>query len=421
MPGTVEGLVAVARSFIPEAAGEKRRLLDQLDASDLDDPKALIACHDALLFLLAYPQTRELHAAAKRALDRVAAAAGTLAKRSRRARRGLEESGIAWSEIRVVLSYPGARWLATRHPKHAEIAFFGGDATPLASILGLAFGTLEETTLATERSSLELLKALAAGTGGTRLQWLVRELDRLPSSDPIRDHLFLSLEAFVLIEPRDGPLSRTFARGLPAAPFVHRRGLRRIVDPRRLLDRPLPAPRRLTERDRWRVIDAGRAVLAMIGRETEPIVECLPSGVQYLELERGFAIALFHLPPDRRPLDPHVGLVMFKNGLPIAYGGGWPFLRLCRIGIHIFAPYRGGESSYLFAQVLRVYRQRFGIRRFVAEPTQFGAGDPDGLTSGAFCLTPDATRPTSAARCPPGSPGDSVVTAPRPSEQRSGT
>ena len=70
--------------------------------------------------------------------------------------------------------------------------------------------------------------------------------------------------------------------------------------------------------------------------------------------------------------------------MPVAYGGGWPFLHLCRIGIHIFEPYRGGESAQLFAQVLRVYHQRFGARRFVAEPTQFGAGDVDGLKSQAF-------------------------------------
>ena len=43
-----------------------------------------------------------------------------------------------------------------------------------------------------------------------------------------------------------------------------------------------------------------------------------------------------------------------KNGVPVGYGGGWPFLAACRIGINVFPAFRGGESGWLFAQVLRV-------------------------------------------------------------------
>ncbi len=75
---------------------------------------------------------------------------------------------------------------------------------------------------------------------------------------------------------------------------------------------------------------------------------------------------------------------MPKNGVPVGYGGGWPFLATCRTGTNVFAPFRGGESSWLFAQVLRAYRQHFGVKRFVVEPYQFGAGNREGLLSGAF-------------------------------------
>jgi hypothetical protein len=91
------------------------------------------------------------------------------------------------------------------------------------------------------------------------------------------------------------------------------------------------------------------------------------------------------MPPDRRfPLDTHIGFMQFKNSLPVGYGGGWPFLGLCKIGLNIFEPYRGGESALLFCQVLRVYFQRFGVQRFLVEPFQFGAENPEGLSSGAF-------------------------------------
>ena len=77
-------------------------------------------------------------------------------------------------------------------------------------------------------------------------------------------------------------------------------------------------------------------------------------------------------------------MMLFKNGVPVGYGGGWPFLGTCQIGVNVFAPFRGGESALLFGQVLRVYRQCFGVGRFVAEPSQFGGTNSEGLRSGAF-------------------------------------
>ena len=89
----------------------------------------------------------------------------------------------------------------------------------------------------------------------------------------------------------------------------------------------------------------------------------IPEGVAWHEVGRGVAIALYTMQPERRgPLDSHIGMMLFKNGIPVGYGGGWPFLGTCRIGVNIFAPFRGGESAFLFGQVLRVYRQRFARR-----------------------------------------------------------
>jgi hypothetical protein len=76
--------------------------------------------------------------------------------------------------------------------------------------------------------------------------------------------------------------------------------------------------------------------------------------------------------------------VLFSNEMPVAYGGGWPFLGLCRIGVSVFEPYRGGPSSYLFAQVLRTYAQRFAVERFLVEPFQFGEANREAIASGAL-------------------------------------
>jgi hypothetical protein len=107
--------------------------------------------------------------------------------------------------------------------------------------------------------------------------------------------------------------------------------------------------------------------------------------VAWHELGRGIGVALYAMEPARRsPLDSHIGMMLFKNGIPVGYGGGWPFAGTCRIGVNIFSPFRGGESALLFGEVLRVYRQRFSVGRFIAEPSQFGGTNKEALQSGAF-------------------------------------
>jgi hypothetical protein len=70
--------------------------------------------------------------------------------------------------------------------------------------------------------------------------------------------------------------------------------------------------------------------------------------------------------------------------LPAAYGGGWVFGKRSLFGINIFEPYRGGESGYMMCQLLRVYRQAFGVDYFEVEPYQYGLGNPEGISSGAY-------------------------------------
>ena len=174
-------------------------------------------------------------------------------------------------------------------------------------------------------------------------------------------------------------------RGPAARIFFHRGDLKRVVDPQALLTLPLAPAQILTREQRVHVLDAGRAMLASLGRETDAISAAEPEGIEYHVLGRGVAIALYTMAPGRRlPLDSHVGFMLFKNSIPIGYGGGWPFLGTAKIGVNIFAPFRGGESAYLFCQVLRVYTQRFGVDHFVAEPSQFGGGNREGIESGAF-------------------------------------
>jgi hypothetical protein len=205
-----------------------------------------------------------------------------------------------------------------------------------------------------------------------------------PCTDAVRAVLSTS-HGLPRAAPARPALSRTFVRGLATPAFVHRAGLVRNFDVQALIRGRLARPRALDAGLRRRAIDAACAMLSALGRETDAIALAYPGGVEWHDVGRGIAVALYAMRPDRREaLDSHIGMMLFKNGLPVAYGGGWPFAGTCRIGVNIFEPYRGGESALLFAQVLHVYHRRFRITRFVVEPSQFGGTNTEGLRSGAF-------------------------------------
>lgn len=383
---TVGRLREVANRFGEGSEHQKAALLEQCAACRLDDPRTLLAYHDVLLFLAAYPESRALQSAAGRELRRVAASAERMSQ-GERARRRLAGSGIAWSETSHAYGYEIVKWLARDYPENAELDGEGGSDAPLRATLRLCMPALEFELLGAEFTGIAAFLEDAKGASGVSdLAWLLGELERLPCSEETRAHLFEALELFVSVAPRDGPLSRTFARGPHARAYFHRAPLLRApADALRALDAPVPAPRRLSVAEASHLVDVARGVLTMLGRETEPIALCSPEYVEYLELERGVAIALYAMRPLRRfALDTQLGFVLFKNAVPVGYGGGWPFLETCRIGVNVFEPFRGGESALLFCHVLRVYRARFAARRFLVEPYQFGADNREGLRSGAF-------------------------------------
>jgi hypothetical protein len=387
LPDAVAELRACANRFGREPAARKAALLRECGGFALTDPKALLGLHDCLLFLLAYPESAGLLAAARRELERVAGAARVMIEGGpARARARLANSGVAWAPMTIAFGYDIARWLVDAHPRNGEIDSFAEAGASLPELLRHVLPAMEFELLAADDTGSEaFLGEASAGHRGTRLAWLVTQFAGLHCTQGLREQLFDSLQAFITINPGATALSRTFVRGLPTRTFFQRGDLQRVVDPRAMLARKLAPPLALTRAQRRQLLDAGRATLASLGRETDAIAAAEPGGIEYHALGRGVAIALYTMAPGRRlPLDSHVGFMLFKNSIPVGYGGGWPFLGTAKIGVNIFAPFRGGESAWLFCQVLRVYSQRFGIDHFIAEPSQFGGGNREGLASGAF-------------------------------------
>jgi hypothetical protein len=92
------------------------------------------------------------------------------------------------------------------------------------------------------------------------------------------------------------------------------------------------------------------------------------------------------VPARRHPIDSYMGYTVFKNGLPVAYAASWVLFNSARIGLNIFPSYRGGESQYIFEQVLKIHQAVYRLKRFTTDPYQIGKDNSDGIHSGAFWI-----------------------------------
>jgi hypothetical protein len=380
----VRELRAALSGFGPGTNARRREALARAAGTGFADAHALADWHDLMLFVRAHPASRGEFAKAGDELRRVANASREIAERGgARDRRALRETGIAWTAVRARFGLAFARWLVARHPGLATLDAIDDDPVALADAIAPALPPAQaDIAGGGHLDGLGIAEAFAGA--GDRLAWLVRTLDSLAAPPAVREQLFESIGAWTSIALADSALSRTFLRGPAGRPHVVTR-LVREFDVAATVDVPLPRTRTPSLRDRAAAVDASRGAIAVLGRETDAMATTSARDTEVHSLGRGLAIALHAPAPGRAgAFDAHVGFVLYRNGVPVAYGGGWPFAGGCRIGVNVFPAFRGGESAWLFAQVLRAYRQRFRVARFVVEPYQYGAGNREGLESGAF-------------------------------------
>src|SRR5438270_1993547 len=77
-------------------------------------------------------------------------------------------------------------------------------------------------------------------------------------------------------------------------------------------------------------------------------------------------------------------VLIFKNGVPCGYAESLALFERTEVGLNVFYTFRDGESAWVFARVLQLFRQTLGARVFSIEPYQLGFQNEEGIDSGAF-------------------------------------
>jgi hypothetical protein len=378
----LDRLEASKRAFGTDDHAALPRLLRQLGRARFPDAGSLIRFHEALLFYRAYPPNREV----LRITDELLASMPKKIAQLRRAGADLapfeepDVSGIAGTGLSAMFTYDITRWLAEHHPKAVKIDWEDYDAAQLGPLLRHLHPFANEDLLVEANIPyMDWFRAAKRGAGSD-LRWLLSKIDEA--------ELFAQAKLFVRWNLGEGPSTRTNGR-LPGSRkiFYHDAPLIRRADVS--LARELQSPEigieKLSRAEGQRLLDFARETSAMRYRELHGFTYGDPEHVIRAELGRGVEVFVCGVPREHRlPLRAYHAGMFFKNGVPIGYIECLTLFEHMEVGFNLYYTFREGETAWLYARLLHLFRQLLAVSCFAVDPYQLGAHNEEAIESGAF-------------------------------------
>ena len=366
--------------FDEESISKKTTSLKTLAALPLPGGEQVLHYHDLLLFMCAYPSSQQTKVLAEKELKRIA----TFGKQKQHTKKALiENEGLPFANTITRFSPDFLSWLLQHKDLRVDFDSFYNPSLSLNNILNATLPSVlkAETTAGLPNEGLLEILNIKPSQYAPFILGQLRELD----DQPLLKELFIeSMDLYVKLVPKNLHFSRAFNR-IPVKQVYFHQDLLKKFNPEQLFNAPLLSVTIPAENERDQYHKVIKNAMALTVREIDPATFLKLETLRLYNLERGLVLAIYSMIPQRQlPLETYFGFTFLKNGIPVSYGGVWTFGAMAKIGLNIFDPFRGGESGYLLCQLMRVFKQHFGIRYFEMEPSQFGLNNPDGIKSGAF-------------------------------------
>ena len=369
------------------------QILARMVRQEANDAATLVRFHEILLFISAYPQSARVKRLAESLLKsfdkRVAALSEAGADLSHMDHPEL--SGIAGRSVTDTFTYPIVRWLVERDPNRVALDWeWFEDENRLAETWPRFMPLLEEDAFVEANVPYKGWLRAASAASVKDLVWLVQRFESLAKSNKKTGkeiaELFDSQKLYVSWTP-PYHATRTGMR-IPAPKiFYHRQPLirRSDVSLKDELEKP-PAPlSRLSSKQGEVILDLARAASTVRYRELYGFTNGDPARVFKTNLGRGVDLFIMGVPPNRRlPLRAYHAAMIFKNGVPVGYFEGISLFERMESGFNLYYTFREGETAWLYARTLNIFRHLCGVTAFSLDPYQIGYENEEGIESGAF-------------------------------------
>jgi hypothetical protein len=382
----IHELRSISNKISDADLNRKSELLNSLMIQKEFTSKDIINYHDTLLFLLAYPQNKNIYQLTQNAFSVFENQLFLhLKKYKSKAINELLGSGLSGTYLTSSFGFDLTKHLVQQYKNQISIDTIDWECENGIEILKLILPKCEQDILLLKEESITQWFIELAGEGQNVIEFLLRSLEEKFPEPDVCEYFFLKLKVYVKIDftgklPSRSAITHTFN---PV--FYHDKELVRKIN---LFDElkikvkgPLPLNAQAKEQS-WRT---SQLMLLSLGRETDPLAYGRAEDVEVYDAGRGLSICLNGMRPGKRlPFESYIGYMAYKNGRPIAYGGAWIFGNRARIGLNVFEPYRGGESTWIFAAILRTYSLVFNIQHLLVDPYQIGKDNEEAIESGAF-------------------------------------
>ena len=382
----LQSLKQIAADMDKQSILLKKDLLQTLSSMPLPAGKYLPTYNETLLFLCAYAGNAVLLRLAENELSRIAL---HLKKNYRTIKKSLpENSGLPFTETITSFSPDFLGWSLQQKDCTLYFDSFYDPKLTLNEVLNITLPSLLKAETTAGLGPGDLLEVLGLKPS-QYLEFVHGQLEALKEYPQAKDLLSYGLNLFVQVIPKSKQFSRSYNR-IPHQPVYYHQDMLKRFDHVQLMNEPLPhkpvTPETVMGKNgKKQLVKVIKYAMSLTEREIDPATYLQEDSMRYIVLERGLTMAIYGMYPERQlPLETYMGFTIFKNGLPVSYGGMWVFGKRAKVGFNVFEPYRGGESGYLLCQLLRVYKQFFDISYFEVEPFQFGADNEDAIASGAF-------------------------------------
>lgn len=372
----VAELVSIRNQYSKEVVSKKIQLLNNVSIKAVKNKRAAQELYSLLLFLAAYPDNKTIYITANRLLQKLQ----QHIQANENLQYALYNTGITGTKLCAAFSFELIKWLRKTQRADITLNSLEADGAKIQSVLSVVMPKIESEILQDENAEWkDWLKKLK-----NKDEDLLDQFIAIFDSSDIRPEVKEELWDSVGVNVEIGFSSHCCLPRSLIQPYYHRSLIRKEIKQQPLLK---PAQVNLTEKEKEYIVDCSRMILVRKLRELDPISFTAPQFVSFYHLSRGLSIALTGMVPSHRhPIDSYIGYLVFKNGLPVAYAGSWILFDSARIGLNVFADYRGGEAKYIFDQVLQLHAKVYGLKRFTVDPYQLGKANSDGIHSGAFWI-----------------------------------
>jgi hypothetical protein len=361
--------------------------LVRFSKSTLPVSGTLIHYHDLLLFYCAFPPNKKIFRLSVSELFRITTYLKEYKQKEKPGRSGnFESTGLLLSSVSCSFSYTLQQWLVQKFPGSVILDSCEAGTETVQNILQILLPAIEFEKITAEKGSLQkkIVQITAIRDPGLQLKWLLQQFHSCRVSILIKEELYRQLKIFIQWQISHPFFNRSRLQWPVPKTYLHKNQLR-TYHTAGIVKQKLKKPDNLKGNEKKRLIDITKTALAFYLRETDPVTYADSEKPVVFSMERGLQIVIMPMIIEKQlALESYIGYMVFKNGIPVCYGGGWLFGVHCTIGIHIFPPFRKAESGWIFCQILRVYYQYYGASCFHIKPYQFGSGNREGIRSGAY-------------------------------------